>query len=477
MDALSPAAHPGGPRQADIDAALLLLDRLGLSPADLAAIPRDQPPVPTFAEYIPVVSAAVSAGTRRAYGSYWNRVLDQWADRRLDEPAASEIRLLMTHVVARRNARGGRSAAEHLIAALRCLYRHAEDDGLTIAWMAGSLNNHVDRRTVMQLASTLIAAPLLGVEEPTERLAYALMGPVSLQDDTVTFLEQRTIGLHQIEQMFPARIVHRSVMSHLREVTALLEGHPDDPLRQRLARIAGESANLAGWTAWDLGEGAHSAQMYRITEAAARVAGDPVIMACVNADRSGVTSGPAAHEDARRLLVQARECLPGRGEDATRAFVLGREAEEAAAIGDKAAKDLIKQAAEAFARARPQHERPSIRFLDQTRMSALELSTYTRLGDEQKVHGLTEDLLATITPASKRAALVYADVGIAAVRLGDVSNGISYGRLSLEAARASEARSRLGRLDELAQALAQEPKARELRAEIRQAHQALASPR
>ena len=30
----------------------------------------------------------------------------------------------------RRNARGGRSAAEHLIAALRCMYRHAEDDGL-----------------------------------------------------------------------------------------------------------------------------------------------------------------------------------------------------------------------------------------------------------------------------------------------------------------------------------------------------------
>ncbi|GAA5108370.1 hypothetical protein GCM10025762_13960 [Haloechinothrix salitolerans] len=27
-----------------------------------------------------------------------------------------------THVVFRRNARGGRSAAEHLIAALRCLY-------------------------------------------------------------------------------------------------------------------------------------------------------------------------------------------------------------------------------------------------------------------------------------------------------------------------------------------------------------------
>jgi hypothetical protein len=32
-------------------------------------------------------------------------------------------------VVARRNARGGRGAAEHFIAALRCLYRHAENDG------------------------------------------------------------------------------------------------------------------------------------------------------------------------------------------------------------------------------------------------------------------------------------------------------------------------------------------------------------
>jgi integrase/recombinase XerC len=34
------------------------------------------------------------------------------------------------HVVARRNARGGRSAQEHLVAALRCLYQGAVDDGL-----------------------------------------------------------------------------------------------------------------------------------------------------------------------------------------------------------------------------------------------------------------------------------------------------------------------------------------------------------
>jgi len=35
-----------------------------------------------------------------------------------------------THVVARRNARGGRSAQEHLVAALRCLYQRAVEDEL-----------------------------------------------------------------------------------------------------------------------------------------------------------------------------------------------------------------------------------------------------------------------------------------------------------------------------------------------------------
>jgi len=68
VTATSPAAHPGTSRRADVDTALLLLERLGLSPADLMAVPQNRRAVPTFAEYVPVVSAAVSAGCRRAYG-------------------------------------------------------------------------------------------------------------------------------------------------------------------------------------------------------------------------------------------------------------------------------------------------------------------------------------------------------------------------------------------------------------------------
>ena len=122
------------PRQAEVDAALLLLERLGLSPSDLTGAPGARPAVPTFAAYIPVVSALVSDGCRKAYGSYWNRVTEQWGTRQIDEPTPTEIRQLVQHVqanaVPRRNSRGGRSAAEHLIGALRCMYRHAEEDGL-----------------------------------------------------------------------------------------------------------------------------------------------------------------------------------------------------------------------------------------------------------------------------------------------------------------------------------------------------------
>ena len=125
---------PAASQQAAVDAALLILERMGLSPDDLTATTRNRAPVPTFAEYVPVVSAAVTAGTSKAYGSYWNRVVEQWGGRRLDEPTPSEVRQLVAyvkaHAVPRRNARGGRGAAENLIAALRCLYRRAEDDGL-----------------------------------------------------------------------------------------------------------------------------------------------------------------------------------------------------------------------------------------------------------------------------------------------------------------------------------------------------------
>jgi integrase/recombinase XerC len=122
------------PRAADVDAALTLLARLGITPEQLLRVGPVPATMPTFDDYIDRVAEAVSDGVRRAYGSYWNRIRREWGRRRLNEPTPLEIKQLAERIKAgaidRRNGREGRSAAEHTIAALRCLYRYAVLDGL-----------------------------------------------------------------------------------------------------------------------------------------------------------------------------------------------------------------------------------------------------------------------------------------------------------------------------------------------------------
>ncbi|GAB2669141.1 hypothetical protein GCM10027271_31200 [Saccharopolyspora gloriosae] len=155
---------------AELQAARVVLERMGVSPQDLLGPSAQRAPLPTFADYIPKVSAAVSQGTRRVYDSYWKRIEQQWGDRRLDEPTPLEIKQLAEHVrehvVSRRNARGGRSAAEHLIAALRCLYRHAVADELISEAENPAKRVPKPRR----LPSTRRGLPATGLEE-VQRIA------------------------------------------------------------------------------------------------------------------------------------------------------------------------------------------------------------------------------------------------------------------------------------------------------------------
>jgi hypothetical protein len=90
----------------ELEAARLLLERMGISPAELLEVRPARPSAPTFAEYVPVVAAAVSSGTRRAYGSYWKRVVQAWGDPQEPRPAPQlhPLRLHgIRHLTAARN--------------------------------------------------------------------------------------------------------------------------------------------------------------------------------------------------------------------------------------------------------------------------------------------------------------------------------------------------------------------------------------
>lgn len=120
---------------ADIATIQMMMDRLGLTIADLAAGTAAARATPAFAEYIPTVLAAMPEGrTRTHYRTYWNKILAQpgWAQRRLDEPTTADLQGLCEAIraqrVIRRSDRGGREVLRHVIDALRRLYKHAEDN-------------------------------------------------------------------------------------------------------------------------------------------------------------------------------------------------------------------------------------------------------------------------------------------------------------------------------------------------------------
>ncbi|WP_067854076.1 tyrosine-type recombinase/integrase [Nocardia shimofusensis] len=118
----------------ELDAALRLISaHLGAhEPQD--ADDLRPPTLPTFSEYIAHLRTALPATTVRNYSSYWVVVEQEWAERRLDEPTATEISdLVQRHrrrAAVRSNSRGGRGAVMNMVSALRCVYRHAELDGL-----------------------------------------------------------------------------------------------------------------------------------------------------------------------------------------------------------------------------------------------------------------------------------------------------------------------------------------------------------
>ncbi|GAA4734324.1 tyrosine-type recombinase/integrase [Phytohabitans rumicis] len=147
------------PSAADIAAIRALLARLGVTPQHLLSETTAATRMPTFDEYINRVSQAVTDGTRRVYDTYWRRIRNVWGDRHLDEVTPLEVKQLSEQIrgqiVPRRNARGGRTAAEHLVGALRCLYRYAVIDGL----IAENANPAAKVAKPRRLASTRRALP------------------------------------------------------------------------------------------------------------------------------------------------------------------------------------------------------------------------------------------------------------------------------------------------------------------------------
>jgi integrase/recombinase XerC len=234
-----------------LDTVRALLEQLGISPEELLAATTSSRSarMPNISEYVDRVTGAVSPGAHRVYGTYWRRVSQVWGHRLLDEPTPTEIRELAEQVkaaaVIRRNSRGGRAAAEHLISALRCLYRHAEADGLIPAARNPATAVAKPRR----LASTRRALPdtglieinrvagLTGNDPDLDMLLLRLHtetacrcgGALALRPPDLD-VEQCLIRLREKGETMRRQPVSPTLMRRLVEHDAERGGSPDEPL-------------------------------------------------------------------------------------------------------------------------------------------------------------------------------------------------------------------------------------------------------
>jgi len=350
-------------------------------------------------------------------------------------------------------------------------------DLLALAWLVGRLDRRVSRRTAEGFAATLMEAHEVGIADPAQRLGHAIANRTGLTDDTVGYLETRSLGFHWLECVLPGSHLFRAVLTHLSEVVSLLEACGTDRYRQRLAVTAGETALLAAWMAWDLGDMARAASLYRAAEMAATESGDRAITACAVIYRSLGASG-AAHAHARRQLADAREqLLNGSCDPATRAWLLAREAEAASAVGDPAAVGMIQAASDDLSAAQPQRERSWTRCLESPQLTHARLIIATRLRNEALLNGAIRDLLLQASDLDqKKSGRMLASIALALAAAGDVSEGVKFGWRAVGAVRQSEARYALDRLSALAAKLEVFESSRDLREEINATRRAVASP-
>ena len=292
----------------------------------------------------------------------------------------------------------------------------------------------MERRALLRLVAALGAsASTSGLNaqpspEVWERLSLALAKPSALDAATVASLEACTEGFFLVEEHLPARRLDGGLRLHLEELTSLLHGAPA-ALRGRLAAAAGATAALAGWVAFDLGDGRRADALYRTALQAAGQAKDKALRACVLGYQSYLASSQGRSKQAVELLVAAQRDRLGSTNATTRAWLAAREAEERAALGDHtAALAALARAKDSFVDAHPEHERPWTRFFDRSRLGSMEVATLARLDrPAAELRDAVDGVLAALgQEGKKKRSIALADVAAAYFQQGDAEQGCHF---------------------------------------------------
>lgn len=323
--------------------------------------------------------------------------------------------------------------------------------------MLGSTEPEVDRRTLLGAAAIAAGA----AAEPWGRLAAALGGS-QVDQATVEALELTTAGMFESEEHIPARLMIERLTAHLDTLTALLPGA--GRYRAALAIAAGETAALAGWMCWDLGDQQRARHYYNAAIQAGQAAGH----GAVGALALGYSSYGVPADAAAGMLAEAQRHVRGPGYATAAAWLTAREAEERARLGDReGAVRALDRARTAFEYANPAAEQAWVAFFRRSRLGSMAVSTYSRLKHPELADAIVEALAALGDDDTKIRCSVLGDSAIGALAAGDVDQAVELGERALAATVEDDTTMGRTRLAALAQQLPDGAEAAELRERIR----------
>ncbi|MDJ0382969.1 helix-turn-helix transcriptional regulator [Streptomyces sp. G-G2] len=279
----------------------------------------------------------------------------------------------------------------------------------------------------------LIGGVVMGAavaSEPWGRLAHALAKGSRVDAHAVDALTKRADALHTSENHLTARQLRGHVEAHLDALTAAL---PRAPAYERdLGIAAGETAALAGWIAWDLGDHPAARSYYRVAVACADASGHPPLRALALAYAS---YGAAGRPRGLELLTRAVDDVRGPGNATAAAWIHARHAEEAAATGDAtAALRALDRARTAYDYADHTAEQAWVRFMTPARMDCLVLSVYGRLGRPELAEAAAAATRRLGGELADAGVVVLGDLAAALLAGGDIDQGVHVARRFVTAA-------------------------------------------
>lgn len=182
----------------------------------------------------------------------------------------------------------------------------------------------LDRRGFLTVGGTALTAAAAGwADHEPERVVGALKGG-RLDEETVTWAEERIPGLRRMDDRLSGRNLLRLVSADLTMVTELIDCSTySESLERRLYRVAAELGQLAGWVAFDIGHHSAAQRYYLGALHAAHQANDRAQGANVLAGlsfqqalngepRDGVALADTAQEHARTAPPRVRALIASR---------------------------------------------------------------------------------------------------------------------------------------------------------------------